>query len=261
MQSNNLKRYLTVLAYVMLVAGFQFWNKFHPIIDPFQASENQGNVPIPKVEVIPQDPSTDIVQQPLNIEINSPLNNMEVSDTIDLSAGLGGDQLVDSVIFLINDQKVIDFQMSPFLAKYDTKALPDGEYKFTVRAQSGETATEKSINFLINNSIIDTQNPQITYITPVERPTIWSGATSLPIEVTASDNRTIKRLDIYINDALVFPKKNEHISGTSNVAHVKISWPAAGVAVGDYVIKTRAYDFAGNMAQESLRVIRSSFNY
>jgi len=260
MFTNSLKRYLTILAYVMLVAGIQFWSKFYSDKNTFEASENVADQPVPVVDIIPEENITYKAGKALDTIITSPLDNTEVFDTINLSANISANDTIKDVTFLINDQEVNKFSSSPFTIRYDTRVLPDGDYKFTVLAATDKEQTTNNSYFKIKNSIIDTENPLITFVSPVDRPTVWSGTASLPIEVSALDNRSIKRLEVYINDMLVFPKSGENISGTSNSAKIKINWPSSGVATGDYLLKARAFDSAGNVSQENLRVIRSSYN-
>ena len=88
----------------------------------------------------------------------------------------------------------------------------------------------------------DTANPTVQFVTPVDGSTL-SG--TVPVEISASDDVGVARVEIYINGTLC---------ATATSAPYRFNWNTSGVAGGSYTLQARAYDAAGNVAVASISV-------
>ena len=85
----------------------------------------------------------------------------------------------------------------------------------------------------------DTTAPAININTPVSGATV-SGAIS--VNVSASDNVGVSRVELYRNGALV---------GTTSTSPYSFYWDTTTSANGSYTLSAKAYDAAGNVAASS----------
>ncbi len=244
-----------------------YWAKYYLDYNKFQASDNDKNNKKYQVEPVANSNSqVEVTSQNSNnntfdLVILSPAPNVALSGIVDLSVNVFNCPNLKNIVFVLNNQQISEFTQRPYLSKYDTTVLPDGDYAFEAKATTQDgIAISQSTVLSIKNAILDTDNPTVSFVLPDSRPFVWVGTSDLDIEVRSTDNRVVKRLELYIDKNLVFPTKTNQISGNANSAQVRVRWPAAGVDQGDYVLRAKAYDMAGNMSQESLRVVRSSYN-
>lgn len=106
----------------------------------------------------------------------------------------------------------------------------------------------------IQGYFLDNESPKAVVISPINNKSITHTAGQSAretVEVKATDNRTVKKVELYINDSLVkeFNKSDSYT----------YSWEAAGQ--GKYVFKAIAYDNGGNKGvsdQVSVSIIKGN---
>jgi guanylate kinase len=94
--------------------------------------------------------------------------------------------------------------------------------------------------------VVDTEKPVITVVSPTTNPYILE-SDSLVIDVTATDNIAVKKIEIYLEDQLHDTYLGGRLRLTANFS-----------GYGTYNLKFRAYDDAGNFAETTLTILRNA---
>ncbi|MEI7792268.1 MAG: guanylate kinase [Candidatus Berkelbacteria bacterium] len=94
--------------------------------------------------------------------------------------------------------------------------------------------------------IVDTEKPVVTVVSPTTNPYTLEND-NLVIDVTATDNIAVKKIEIYLDDQL----RNTYTGG-------RLRLTADFTGYGTYNLKFRAYDDAGNSADAILTILRSA---
>lgn len=94
--------------------------------------------------------------------------------------------------------------------------------------------------------VIDTEKPAITVVSPTTNPYILE-SDNLVIDVAATDNIAVKKIEIYLEDQLYDTYLGGSLRLTANFS-----------GYGTYNLKFRAYDDAGNFAETTLTILRSA---
>ena len=115
----------------------------------------------------------------------------------------------------------------------------------TVTDNSGLTDTESVVIAVA----ADTVAPNISWVTPLTGSTITvfaGGSKSIPLEVTATDNKRVSSLGFYVNDVNQSIDFSAPWKGTWNVSPTT---PA-----GTYRLRAKAYDPSGNFTNSTITV-------
>lgn len=210
---------------------------------------------------------------PPTLTITSPASSADITDKFLFAVTVADDRGIAKVIFSRDGQVLATLEKSPYEIIVDISALEDGIFTFKARADDIAGSTiEKSFSLQINRSsgnksneqvaansnnplaggtsgdvTIDNIQPSVTFTSPSDSPHAWA-ENSLTINISATDNVAVTRLELYINDQLV---------ATEDSAFLSRLWRNQGVPAGNYTLKARANDAAGNTGENSVIVIKS----
>ncbi len=193
--------------------------------------------------------------QKLVLSLTNPLDNQNVSGIINFSAQVSGGTR-RQVIFYVDNNSIGELVNAPFTIQVDTKKYSNAVHIFKVVASDGVNTLESQANVTIRNQENDQPDitpPSVSFAQPKSNNFEWSGNSNLSIETLSDDNIGVTKLELYINDYLVFPNKSNNIH---NFKDIIFTWPAGNVGSGEYTIKVIAWDAAGNKSEKSIKIIR-----
>jgi hypothetical protein len=165
--------------------------------------------------------------------ITSPLGGKDVPGSVTVSASADDDFGVTRVEFYAGSTLIGTDTAAPYQV---TWSAPAGNWSLTSRAYdaAGHASTSAAVG--VN---VDTAAPT----TSVTSPQSWAEVRGvLSVQATATDNRSVSRVEFYAGSALI---------GTAITAPYSITWDTAALADGRYSLSTRAYDAAGNIGYAS----------
>lgn len=202
----------------------------------------------PVVEPEPE-PEPEVDTTPPTVSINSPINGATVVSTVQISASASDNIGVDRVEFSINSSTISTDNSSPYEVAWNSASVSDGIYTLKAKAydSTGNNAS-KTITIIVGNAAQnDVTKPVVTITSPAQNPYNWL-ANDLQITASATDNVSVVRIEIYINDYLAAEQQGSSINGT---------WRYAPTPSGSYTLKAKAYDAAGNHDETSIIIIKS----
>ncbi|HYH99051.1 Ig-like domain-containing protein [Hyalangium sp.] len=127
---------------------------------------------------------------------------------------------------------------APYALSWASRESPNGSHTLTVRAYdaAGFVSISAPINVLVDNDHVP---PQATFITPVDGATV---SETFSLQISASDDRRVTRVDVYVDGALL---------GSRSYAPFSMDWSTRTVSNGPHVLSATAYDAAGNASPQS----------
>lgn len=208
---------------------------------------------------------------PPTVTITSPADGSKIGSQFTFAVTATDDKGVSKVTFSRNDTVLSEDTTAPYAINIDLSVLPAGTYTFKATASDTDGATaEKSFSVQLNRSSspsstptpaplttitpppsedgsvsVDTIQPSVTFSSPTSPN--WDNG-SLTITASGADNVGVVKMELYINDTLV---------GTENASSIARIWRSKGVSPGNYILKIKAYDAAGNIGENSFAVIKS----
>lgn len=171
--------------------------------------------------------------------ISSPADGATVSGVVNVAIS-GTDNVGVTRLELLVDGTLQFSSTNPSaVVPWDTTALLDGSHTLEVRAYDAVNLSgSKRITVQVRNStVIDTTAPLAAITSPADGASI-KGLKSVKIQIAASDNIAVTKVELYINGKL---------SGTSTTAPASFTWSTSKVAAGSHIIQAYAYDAAGNI--------------
>jgi len=138
----------------------------------------------------------------------------------------------------------------PYNFLWDTTEYADGAYYLVARAydSSGNIGQSNEITVYVNNSYAnksgDTISPTVSITSPLDGSTVKKIVT---IQVTASDNAGVSKIELYIDGAL---------KAVSNSNTLKWSYNTSKLSKGKHIILAKAYDKVGNVGVRSITVYK-----
>jgi hypothetical protein len=156
---------------------------------------------------------------------------------------------VSKVSFYVNNNLISEDTSAPYEALINTQAYSNGAYTLKAVVSDGRQTAESSVSVNFSNSVIDTEKPTVSFLTPLDNTYDWTGAIpNLIIQIRSQDNVGVTKIKIYINDSL---------AGQSNSGNADGNWPYSMSPAGTYTLKAEAYDAAGNVGEVSVVVNKS----
>jgi subtilisin family serine protease len=150
---------------------------------------------------------------------------MEASDNF----GVQRVELYNGTTLLTTDTQ------APYLWTWATRTLPNGPYTLTAKAYDvAGNVSQSTVNVLVDN---DFTPPSVPLITAPAAGASVSGL--VPIEVAASDNRQVTKVEFFVDGAL---------AGTDTTAPFVLAWDSASVFNGSHTLSVKAHDAAGQSA-------------
>jgi len=195
---------------------------------------------------------------PPSISISTPASGQDLSGEIFFITDAQDDHGVANVSFYLDDNLALKLTAPPYSVKIDTAKFSDGPHVLKAVVSDGAKEAEAKVNIIFKNilsAIPDTEPPVVSFADPKNNPESWSGDLPLKIELNSSDNTRVSKLELYINNYLVFPK-NLNSNQDIDYSTISFGWPASGVGPGEYILKAVAFDVAGNKSEKSIIVHR-----
>ncbi len=179
--------------------------------------------------------------------ITSPASGATVSGTVTVTAAAADNVGVARVELLVNGTLFATETASPYSFSWDTAGYPDGSYTLEAHAYdgSGNVGQSSVVNITVANAI-DTVAPTVSITNPANGLSI-TGLKKVTINVAASDNTGVARIELYIDGALKTTISSPSLSWTWNIGRV---------ASGQHIILAKVYDAAGNVGSVSTTVTR-----
>ncbi|MDW8290420.1 MAG: Ig-like domain-containing protein [Armatimonadota bacterium] len=173
---------------------------------------------------------------PPSVQITSPAAGSTVSNTVIVSVSAADNVGVASVSLTLNGVEVAKLTRLPYTWSWDTTAYANGSYNLTAIAtdtwgnQSAHTVAVSVYN------APDTTPPTITIVSPVSGSVVNGTVT---VQVNASDNRGVTKMELYVNGKR---------TNTATAPPFSMTWNTRNLKAATYTLQCRAYDAAGNSA-------------
>src|SRR5207249_4849602 len=157
---------------------------------------------------------------PPSVTIASPSPGSTVSNLVSIDISASDNVSVAAIVCMMNGVAVATNSGAPALFSWDTTKYTNGNYLLQGCAYdpAGNSGTSASITVLVNNPPppppSDTIAPTVQITSPTSSATV-SGVTT--VNVTASDNVGVSRVEWYLNGALA----------GSSLAATSFSWDTA----------------------------------
>lgn len=199
----------------------------------------------PPAEPEPE-PEPEVDSAPPVVSITSPANGAILSGSVSLSANASDNIGLYKVDFLLNNNLISHDYESPYQITWNTTTVANGTYTLKAKAyDSSDNSAISSISISINNSYSsDTTAPQVLISAPSANPYEWLSG-DLPISSSATDNVAVTKIEFYINGSLV---------ASENKSSINRIWLYEPTPAGNYQLKAKAYDAAGNSAETTITI-------
>jgi hypothetical protein len=181
------------------------------------------------------------------VSITAPANGATVSGSVSITANAGDNVGVTRVDFLIDGAVISNDSTSPYQYSWSSGSVANGVHTITARAYDSAQYSEVSITVTVDNSVADTEDPNVVINQPATNPYDWTGG-DLTVEATGTDNVAVVKIEFYINGYLAAEESSDHI--------IRL-WRYATTPNGSYTLSAKAYDAAGNTKETSVTVNKS----
>jgi hypothetical protein len=181
------------------------------------------------------------------VAVTSPAGGQTVSGAVPITASASDNVGVTRIDYLQDGQVLAVFSPPVFTVSWNTALVPNGTHTLTAVARdaAGNRTTSAAISVTVLN--MDTSAPAVTITSPTSSSTYSTGASSITLGGTASDNVGVTQVTWANN------------RGGGGSATGRTSWTASGIALqpGPNVLTVTARDAAGNTTTATLTVTRT----
>ncbi|MEN3013230.1 MAG: glycoside hydrolase family 9 protein [Endomicrobiia bacterium] len=168
-------------------------------------------------------------------------NGTTVSGSIEINVYVSDDKGITNVLFYINNNLIATYSGSFNYIFYST-GYPNGtHYLKVVAIDTLQQSTTQQLSIYINNVPNDLP-PTVTILTP-QNNQIISG--TFQITASATDDHLIKKIELYINNQLVY---------TTNSGYINYDWNTTIYLNDTYFIKVVAYDNNNQTGYKQIQV-------
>lgn len=179
--------------------------------------------------------------------ITNPLPGASLSGTVAVSASASDNIGVARVDFLVDGAVRGSSSAAPYSFAWDTSTVAAGAH--TLRAIAYDAAGNSGPSADVPVTVqappaSDTTAPAVAIVSPANGSLVARNK-ALAISASATDSAGVARVDFYVNGALI---------GSDTAAPYSVSWKVPGKPGVSYVLKSVAYDQAGNSASASVSV-------
>ena len=177
---------------------------------------------------------------PPTVSMTSPTNGSTVSGNVTVSANASDDKAVAKVEFYRDSGIQIGTDNSyPYSITWNSTSTTNGSHTLYAKAYdtSNNTAISATVSVTVSNGTQDTTPPTVSITSP-SNGTTFNTATTVAINVTATDNVGVTKVDFYDGQTL---------KGTDNLAPYTYSWSITSANNGTHTWTAKAYDLAGNV--------------
>lgn len=182
--------------------------------------------------------------------IVSPLTASVVSGAVAVAVSASDNVAVTKTELYVNGALAGTDTTAPYSFSYNTAQIADGLASLVVKAYdaAGNVGTSNSVSLTVDNiPDADTKAPVVKIIKPAAGSSIASARWTVYISASATDNRAVKGMKLYINGTL-------RKSTTSNT--LSFAWYVRYATKGYYNIKVTATDTSGNVGSSTIRVYK-----
>lgn len=171
--------------------------------------------------------------------IASPADGATVSGLVDVAISGTDNVAVTRLELLVDGTLQFSSTAASAVVPWDTTTLQDGSHTLEVRAYDAVNLSgSRSITVQVRNSAIaDTIAPLAAITSPADGSSI-KGLKSVKVQVAASDDNALAKVELYIDGKL---------AGTSTTAPASFTWNTSKVTTGTHVLQAYAHDAAGNI--------------
>ncbi|QRN92812.1 S8 family serine peptidase [Archangium violaceum] len=176
---------------------------------------------------------------PPGVAITSPVEGSTVANSVTVQMEASDDFGVQRVELYNGSTLLTTDTQAPYVWTWSTRTLPNGPYTLTARAYdvAGHVSSSSTVNVTVDNDFTPPSEPVIT--APAAGSTV-SGTVS--IEVAASDDRQVTRVEFFVDGALV---------GTDTTEPFTLAWDSVSVSNSSHTLSVKSYDGAGQSAESA----------
>ena len=181
---------------------------------------------------------------PPTVSLLNPSNGATISNTINVVASASDNVGVSKVEFYVdNVLKSTDTTQPSYSYSLNTATLSNGSH--TIKATAYDAANNQSsaqVSVTVDNTAEDTRPPSVSITSPSNGASVKGIIT---VEVSASDNIGVSRVEMYVDDTL---------KGTDTASPYSFTLDTKRIQNGLHSIMVKAFDGAGNSAISSISV-------
>ncbi|MDH4100782.1 MAG: S8 family serine peptidase [Nitrospirota bacterium] len=179
------------------------------------------------------------------VSIVSPTNSSAVSRGVAVTVSANDDNGVTRVDLYVDGTLYATGLTGPFSFFWDSASVSDGSHDLVAVAYdaAGNVGQSDKVTVMVSNPV-DTTAPVVAITSPANGDSIGSRAT---IQVAATDDTGVSRIDLYIDNAL---------KCTSSGSTLSCNWNTRKEKAGAHSIAAKAFDAAGNVATTSITVFK-----
>ena len=179
------------------------------------------------------------------VAIDLPAPGSTISGSVTVSTSANDNIGITKVELYVNGNLLATDTSQPFNFFWDTTTAANGSFQLTAKAYDAAGNTASATTLLTVNNVKDIIPPIVKILTPVDSTKI--GTRVMEISASASDNISISRTEIYVDDVL---------QTTSTAPSINWSWNVKKATAGNHTIMVKAFDGAGNSAVASVIVTK-----
>jgi hypothetical protein len=173
------------------------------------------------------------------VTIANVTEGMMVINSISITADATDNIGVATVDLFVDNNLLTTDTDAPYEFSWDSKTVADGNHVIKIVATDISTnATEKTVTVNVQN----TSAPELAITNVTEGANVRN---TLVVQATASDNAGVAKLELYVGNTLI---------ATDAVAPYEFSWDSNTVGDGAQILKVKATDNSGNVAEKSVTV-------
>lgn len=204
-------------------------------IESLSSAQKSGDAGIGQV------PATD--QTPPTVSISEPSSGAALSGIFTFGATATDNVGVAKVGFYLNNILIAEDAAAPYETSVNTEKYDNGSYTLKAVAYDSKQTSESTAPVTFNNGP-DTEDPVVTITTPATNPYQWASG-DLIIEATATDNRKVAKMELFVNGRSVAKRDGEYIG---------VSFAYFEGTFSNYEFKVKAYDAAGNVGEAMVTI-------
>jgi hypothetical protein len=175
------------------------------------------------------------------VAIVAPVPGSTVGGVVTLSATANDNVAVSKVEIYVNGALKATVASAPYNFNWNTKAIANGTYIINAKAYDAAHNFSQSADVAVN-VFNDITPPVVVILSPA---TSSVSGTSVSLSASATDDVAVTRMELYIDDSLIF---------TTSESSFRIDW---NLTIGSHKMTVKAYDAANNVKSVSKTVKRT----
>jgi glycosidase len=177
------------------------------------------------------------------VRLTAPIAGAPLAGVVALAAEASDNLGVAAVDFLLDGAVVGSDASAPYSLSWDSTAAPNGGHTVAARARdaAGNETTSAGVSVTVANAG-DTQPPLVDLTAPIADSVV---SRHVALRATASDDRAVRRVEFYVDGALV---------ARDAAAPYGATWDSYDRVAGPHTVVARAVDVAGNVGEARVTV-------